>query len=117
MLRSVKDAYSGIKHVYIHEQNFRIQIFVSFIIVIIMLLLHLTRGEMVVVLLLILLVLVLELLNTAIEKFLDIVKPRMHLHVAVVKDIMASMVLLASIFALFIGIIIFLPYIVDLFIL
>ena len=57
MLRSVKDAYSGIKHVYIHEQNFRIQIFVSFIIVIIMLLLHLTRGEMVVVLLLILLVL------------------------------------------------------------
>lgn len=68
---------------------------------------------MIVILLLVLSVLILELLNSALEKFLDILKPRLQLHVARVKDIMAAMVLLASIGALVIGGMIFLPYIIE----
>ena len=115
LVKSFKHAYKGMKHVYQNEQNFRIQLFVSVLIVLMMIFLDLTKGEIIVILFLILLVLILELLNTAIEKFLDIIKPRMHLHVALVKDIMAAMVLLASVSAILIGTVVFLPHIVDLF--
>lgn len=111
--RSVSDAWHGIKYVYKHEQNFRIQLFIGILIIILMLALQLRRSEMVVILLLILIVLILELLNSALEKFLDILKPRMHLQVALVKDIMAAMVLSASVGSILIGGLIFFPYIIS----
>ena len=69
----------------------------------------------IIVLLLIVLVLVLELLNTAIEKFVDLVKPRFHGHAEVIKDVMAASVFVSSLGSLLIGLIIFIPYIVEYF--
>ena len=111
--QSFKDAWHGVKYVYKHEQNFKIQLFLGLIVVIFMLALELKKSEMVVLLLLILLVLILELLNSALEKFVDILKPRMHLQVALVKDIMAAMVLLASLGSILIGGLIFYPYLIS----
>lgn len=113
--KSFSDAWHGVKYVYQHEQNFKIQLFLGAIVIALMLLLQLRKSEMVVILLLVLLVLILELLNSALEKFLDILKPRMHLQVALVKDIMAAMVLSASMGAILIGGLIFFPYIVTIF--
>lgn len=110
--KSFLDAWRGIVYVYEQEQNFRIQLVFAVLIIILMLILKLRQTEIVVILLLILLVLILELLNSALEKFLDILKPRLHIHIALVKDIMAAMVLLASIGAIVIGGLIFLPYII-----
>jgi diacylglycerol kinase len=109
--KSFLDAWHGVVFVYKNEQNFRIQVISGVLIIVLMLVLQLRKTEMVVILLLILLVLILELLNSALEKFLDILKPRLQLQVALIKDIMAAMVLLASIGALIIGGLIFLPYI------
>jgi len=111
--KSVLDAWHGVVYVYRHEQNFRIQIVLAIFIVILMLVLRLRKSEMVVILLLVFLVFILELLNSALEKLLDILKPRLQLQVALVKDIMAAMVLIASIGALIIGSLIFLPYIFN----
>lgn len=111
MTKSFNDAYRGVKYVYTHEQNFRVQIFLSVLVIFAMIFFNLTKGEIIVIVFLILLVLILELLNSAIEKFLDVLKPRMNLQVALVKDIMAAMVLLASLTAFFIGLIVFLPHI------
>lgn len=113
--KSFTDAWHGVSYVYKHEQNFKIQLFFGILIIILMLALQLRKSEMLVILLLVLLVLILELLNSAMEKFLDILKPRMHLQVALVKDIMAAMVLSASIGAILIGGLIFFPYIVTIF--
>ncbi len=115
LTKSFKDAYNGMRYVYVNEQNFRIQLFASFLIILMMLIFDLSKGEVIVILFLVLLVLVLELLNSAIEKFLDVIKPRMHLQVALVKDIMAAMVLLASVSAVLIGLVVFLPHILALF--
>ena len=54
-------------------------------------------------------VVVAEMLNTAIEKLTDMVSPGIHPDAKVVKDIAAGAVLMASISALTIGLIVFLP--------
>jgi len=79
------------------------------------LVLPLKGYERIVIMLLIVFILVLELVNSAIEKFTDIIKPRLHAHVGIVKDIMASTVLIASIGALLLGMSIFIPHLIELF--
>ncbi len=76
-----------------------------------MFLLPLILWERVILLTVILAVLVLELLNTGIERLIDLLKPRLDDYVKDVKDVMAAAVLLASFFAVVIGIVIFWPHI------
>ncbi|MBP7061150.1 MAG: diacylglycerol kinase [Candidatus Moranbacteria bacterium] len=56
------------------------------------------------------LVLILELVNTALERVMDILKPRVHPYARVVKDVMAGAVFIASCGAFIVGVIIFTPY-------
>ena len=114
LIQSFKDAGRGIKYVYKHEQNFRLQILAGLTILIVSLILEIARSEFVVVLFLVFLVLGLELLNTVLEKFLDLLKPRLSYQVKILKDIMAAMVLLASFASGVIGLVIFLPYLIEL---
>lgn len=115
LIDSFKDAGRGLKYVFINEQNFRIQIAASAMLLILSLYFPLRIWELILVILLILLVLIMEILNTALEKFNDLLKPRLHHYVGVIKDIMAGGVLLTSAVALIIGLIIFVPHLVNLF--
>lgn len=108
---SLKDAGRGAVYVFRHEQNFRVQLLLALVVLFFTWFFPLTRGEMIVIILLIFLVLILELLNSAVEKLADVLKPRLSLQIEIVKDIMAAMVLLSSLGAVIIGIIIFWPYI------
>jgi len=111
--QSCKNAAKGVSFVYRNEQNFRIQLALAILVIVMMFVFSLSRSEMIVILVLVLLILILELLNSALEKFVDILKPRLEYQVEVVKDIMAAMVLIASLGALIIGGIIFLPHILS----
>ena len=73
--------------------------------------LGLAKLEKVVLLIVIISVLVLEALNTIFEHLSDILKPRIHNYILIIKDIMAATVLLASFGAVIIGLMIFWPYI------
>ncbi len=53
-----------------------------------------------------------ELINSQVERTLDIVQPDYDVRVKNIKDISAGAVLIASITSLIIGIIIFLPYLI-----
>lgn len=55
-------------------------------------------------------IMVLELLNTMVERLIDLLKPRLSAYVADVKDLMAAAVLLASGFALLIALLVLIPY-------
>lgn len=114
MFKSLRYAWNGMRYVFIHEQNFRLQTYVAFVVLACSFLFGLSRSEVLAVVFLILLVLILELLNSALEKFADILKPRLDLQIGVVKDIMAAMVLLASLGSACIGLVIFWPHIVEL---
>ena len=112
--RSLRAAHHGIRYAYQHERNFRLQLVAALVAIAATLGFGLSRGESVVIVLLIMLVLILELLNTAIERFVDLIKPRMDLHAEVVKDILAAMVLIASFGSVVVGIVIFWPYLIEL---
>ena len=108
--RSFKYAVRGLKFVW-QEQNFRIQFTMAVAVIFLMYYLGLTRLEKVAVIIVIMSVLVLESLNTIFEHLSDLLKPRLHDYILIIKDIMAAIVLLASVGAIIIGLMIFWPYI------
>ncbi|MFH0854095.1 MAG: diacylglycerol kinase family protein [bacterium] len=111
--RSVKYAGKGIVLVFKTEQNFRIQSLSLLLVAIAAFYFKLKTWESVAVILASVIVLVLELINASFERMIDAVIPRMNDYVKDIKDIMAATVLIASVAALIIGILIFLPYIMD----
>jgi len=108
-------ASRGLIFTYKNEQNFRIQIFIGLLVIIAMVILKVQNYEAITLLLLIILVLVLELVNTIFEKIIDILKPRIHSYVEVIKDVMAAAVLVSSVGATIIAGLIFVPYLLALF--
>ncbi|EEL97628.1 Undecaprenol kinase [Bacillus mycoides DSM 2048] len=73
---------------------------------------HITTMEWIVVLIVIGIVMSLEMVNTAIEKTVDLATTDIHPVAKIAKDVAAGAVLLFAIIAAVIGAIIFLPYMV-----
>lgn len=115
LLNSFADAIRGLRHVFKSEQNFRIQALIGFLVLMATFYFPLQNWEVILVILLVLLVLLVEILNTVFEYFSDLLKPRLHHYVRVIKDVMAGAVLLMSVVAMVIGIIIFYPHLESLF--
>lgn len=114
LINSFVDAARGLKHVFKSEQNFRIQVLLGFLVLVAAVYFPLRNWEVMLLILLVLLVLLVEILNTVFEYFSDLLKPRLHHYVGVIKDVMAGAVLLTSLVALVVGGIIFYPYLKDL---
>ena len=112
--QSLRDALRGVRFVYSQEQNFRLQLWVGILLLGVMFVLGVRVYEKIILLLLIVSVLVLELLNTALERLADVMKPRLLPHVGIIKDILAGMVLLGSVGAAIIGAVILWPYLYPL---
>lgn len=73
--------------------------------------LDIERLEWIFLILIITLVILMEILNSAVERVSDILKPRIHSYVKEIKDIMAAAVMLSAICAAIVGLMIFLPHI------
>lgn len=115
LIHSFQDAWKGVVFVFKNEQNFRIQIFVSLVVLLMANYFSLSKGELIVIVLLIFLVLILELLNSAVERLADVLKPRLSFQIKIVKDIMAAIVFMAALSSVIIGLIVFWPHFVALF--
>ncbi|MFH1426842.1 MAG: diacylglycerol kinase family protein [Candidatus Kerfeldbacteria bacterium] len=103
-------AWRGVKYTFLNEQNFRLQLLAAIIVVICMAAFRIKQWEAVALILMVAFVLTAEILNTVLERFVDILQPRLHVYSEIIKDMMAALVLLSSISALLIGFIIFYPY-------
>ncbi|MBU1032993.1 MAG: diacylglycerol kinase family protein [Patescibacteria group bacterium] len=114
LLISFSHAWRGILVAFKTERSFRIQLAVGLLVIAFLLIFPIPRFEKVALLLVIGAVLVLELVNSMIERMVDLFKPRLHQYVKDIKDLMAGAVLIASIFAVIIGLIILGPYFVKL---
>jgi undecaprenol kinase len=109
---SCRHAMRGLIYALKNEKNFQNEVAIGILVVVGMLYFHVTRAEMVVLFIVIMEVLVFELLNTIMERVVDILKPRVHPYAKLIKDLMAGTVLLSSILAIIIGLIVFVPYLV-----
>ena len=108
-------AFNGLVVFFRHERNGRIQLVAAILVVILGLLFTVSLSEWMMLLICIASVLSLEMINSAIEKLCNLVHPKYHPAVKVIKDISAGAVLWFSVISGIIGIIIFLPKIGQLF--
>ncbi len=112
--KSLKYAFRGLSYVVRNERNFRIELGVAFFVILGAFILKLKLWELIVVFLITGWILVAEMINTALERVVDILEPKIHPFARLIKDIMAAAVLFSSLFALTIGGIIFIPHIIKL---
>ena len=109
--KSLRHAISGLEYALRHEKNFQYETLMALLVFGAMFYYGVSSSEMVVLFLVTMLVLVMELLNTVMERIADILKPKIHPYVRVIKDLMAASVLVSSLLAVIVGLIIFIPYI------
>ncbi len=112
-LRSLRHALAGIAYAFREERNFQIELVLGLAALGLTFFFPLTPAERSIIFLLIGFILTLELVNTAFERLLDLLKPRVHPYVKVVKDVVAGAVLIGSAAALLVGAFIFLPYLMT----
>ncbi len=107
--RALKNALRGIREAFI-EQSFRVLFAVAIVVIFCLFYFPFNQIERVILILVVALVLSLELINSQIERILDILRPDYSEEVRKMKDISAGAVLIASIGAVVVGTIITWPY-------
>ena len=111
---SIKDALRGIKHTYKTEKNFKREVIIGLIVIICGVLFKLNITEWLIIILLIGWVLTCELINTTIEKTIDLYTAKYNEIAKIVKDASGGAVLVSSITSSTIGLLIFVPKIISL---
>jgi len=108
---SFKYAINGLKETLIFERNFKIMLLFALVAVFLMFYFPTSRTEKAVIATAIFAVLTLELVNIVIERLLNFLQIEYSEEVRIIKDLMAAIVLLASLGAVVIGLIVFWPHI------
>lgn len=104
-------AFSGVLYAFFRERNLKIHLLAAILAIFLGFYFDLSRIEWAILLLTIFLVVIVETINTAIEKTIDLVTKEYHPLAKIAKNVAAGAVLLSAINAIIIGIIIFGPYI------
>lgn len=113
--RSFKNAFKGIAFFLKSETHAKIHLIVAFIVIAAGFVLKINLTEWCIIIISIGFVLTSEAINTAIEKIIDLVSPEYNKIAGIVKDIAAGAVLISSITVAVVGLIIFLPKIIQIF--
>ena len=108
-LRSFYYAGIGLKQFFRQEHNARIHLAAAIIVGLLAWRLKVSEGEAIALTIVIGLVWVTEILNTCIEKTMDMITRERHPQVKIIKDLAAGAVLIAAITAIIVGAFIFIP--------
>ena len=115
-IKSVGYALEGIKHGYTAGQNIIIMTILGILAIVLAFVFKIEKSEFLIILVLIGIILPLELINTAIEAAIDLHdKDKRSTYGKIAKDCAAGALTIASIMAAIIGLVIFMPYIIELF--
>jgi len=112
-LSSFKYAIRGLKEVIKSERNAKIHLFLAFLAIVSSIILRVGVLEFLFVFLSIVLVIFAEIVNTAIEKTLDLISQENNHAIQITKDMMAAAVLLTAIGAIVVAGIVFIPRIIE----
>ena len=111
LIKSFQHAFCGILTSFVIGRNIKVHYIAALAAILGGLYFGISKVEFLIILLVSTQVICLEMVNTAIERTVDLVTVEYHLYAKIAKDIAAGAVLVAAIFATIIGGIIFLPYI------
>lgn len=109
-LRSFRYAFLGIWQFFRYENNAKVHLLATIIVLIVGRYVGLARNEWLWIVAAIALVWITESVNTAIEKLVDLVSPTFDRRAGAVKDLAAGSVLLAALAAVIIGGLVFWPH-------
>ena len=113
-IKSFSYAFNGLRIMFKEEFNSWIHLAIAVAVIISGFLLKISGSEWIYISLSIGLVFSFEIMNTAIEFLADFVSPDKHIAIKKVKDLAAAAVLFASFSAVAVGLIIFLPKLIEL---
>lgn len=110
---SFKYAFQGILDALRQEPNLKFHLLAAVLVIIISMILNISKQDWMIIIILIGFVIAVELTNTAIEAVVDGLTQNHHPAAKLAKDISAGAVLVAAVTAALIGMIIFLPYLIN----
>lgn len=102
-------AIQGFTFSFVTQRNFRIHCLASVLLIVFLVVLDLNTGEILFLLSAAFVVLISELINTSIEKTIDLYTSAYHPLAKIAKNCAAAAVLLAALYAVLVAIIIFIP--------
>ncbi|MDD4902575.1 MAG: diacylglycerol kinase family protein [Patescibacteria group bacterium] len=115
LFKSFRYAFRGLAKIFREERNLQVHSLVAIIVIALGFAFKIQPWQWCAILIVIALVILMETVNSAVERLADVLKPRIHESVMDMKDIMAAAVMVASILAVIVGLMIFVPYIEELF--
>lgn len=115
IFNSFRCAFRGVFEGLRTEKNLQIHYAIAALTIIAGFTLHVSRLEWLFIFFAIAMTVVMEIINTAIEKILDLTHPHYNREVRYIKDVFAAIVLISAFTAVVIGSIIFIPKIIALF--
>jgi diacylglycerol kinase (ATP) len=107
--KSFQYAIAGILEFFRTEHNAWLHLLAAIGVIIISFVVGVTRTEAIILTMAVALVWITEMLNTCIEKAMDLISEEYHPGIKLIKDISAGAVLIAALSALVTGLIIFIP--------
>ena len=110
LVKSLHFAFKGLKKVWQTEKNFRLHVIITILVLGLAFYLEIQSFDYLILLIVISLVLILEVLNSALERLVDLLAPQTHHFAKEIKDLLAAMVLISAILAVVVGIVVFWPY-------
>jgi diacylglycerol kinase len=113
LVNSFRYAWQGILQSYKGEQNLKIHTFIAILVIVFGFFLKINYIEWLVCFILIGLVLMAEFFNTAIEYVVDLASPSIHPLAKAAKDTASAGVLMMTFISAIIGLVIFVPKIID----
>ena len=109
-LISFKHAWDGIVYSFASQPNFQVHLFFTALVTFAGWHYSISSTDWLILIFTIVLVFTAEMINTSIECMTDLLTPDYHIAAKRAKDVAAGMVLLSAIFAVVIGVVVFLPY-------
>ena len=113
LINSFKYAIQGILSSFKTERNMKIHIFIMILVIIAGIILKINKSEWIICIILFAIVIGSELFNTSIETIVDMVMPEKNEKAKIAKDVSAGAVLVVAIGAAIIGLVIFVPRILN----
>lgn len=110
---ALKNSINGIFYVIKNEKNMKIELFFAILAIITSFFLKINATEFIIILFVIFFVLFAEFINSAIEKVVDLYTLEYNETAKIAKDISAGAVTIVSFLSIIIGVIIFLPKIIN----